>query len=258
VKLTIGLYADDTTGYISDKEDYLNFLKEVEWYCNASSAQLNISKSSIIFLGKPFETLHLQAVPKREADRLLGVLIGSETKKKTVHEAAVKKFEERCSRWSTSPLSINSRTAMVRIFAESTLEFSAPFHPYSSLEIKRIKMVYWGAIYRKAKLTKQKYNCAALNESWGGIGALTIEKRLEAHLAAWIPLAQENKTKCWVILFMQSVQLSPLDKQGDLVEASRVWWAVTNTQKEKPEWKVKNVYAALSNPPRTVLRKQDA
>jgi hypothetical protein len=142
VQLVIGLYMNDSTEYISGKEDYLNFLKEVDWYCKTSSAQLNISKSSIIFLDKPFKTLHLQAISKEEADRLLGVPIGSETKKKMIHEAVVKKFEERCSRWSTFPLSIKGRTVMVRIFAESTLEFSVPFHLYSVLQIKRIKKAY--------------------------------------------------------------------------------------------------------------------
>jgi Reverse transcriptase (RNA-dependent DNA polymerase) len=87
----IGMYTDDTTGYIANNEDFLKFLETVKWYTTASGAQLNIEKIAVIFLGKPFNAQQLQVIEKGSADRLLGILIGSETGKTMVHNTKITK-----------------------------------------------------------------------------------------------------------------------------------------------------------------------
>jgi hypothetical protein len=250
------MYADDTTGYVADEDDFKAFRQEVNLYCDASGAQLNTDKSSIIFLGPPFECEPLQIIKRGKADRVLGFMLGIDAKDDIIHGPVLSKFELSCEKWANSSLSTHGKAAMVRIFAESTVEYTAPFHTYSIANQKIIKKSYWKAIYNKEAATKQRYNHAIAHTAAGGLGAMDILCRLAAHLALWAPLAKEHCEDNWAKLFMRSSHLSTANTKGNVVEASMAWWSTAAPRVHKPEeekWKVKWLYKALITPPPAIL-----
>jgi hypothetical protein len=256
IRSRAGMYADDTTGYVKDREDFLLFKGEINLYCDASGAQLNEGKSSIIFLGHSFECSPLQIIKKGEVDRLLGFMLGVEATDDIIHLPVIEKFELRCAQWSNVSLSLGGRVAMVRVFAESTIEYTAPFHTYSNTLMKDIKHAYWGAIYGKEKSTRQAFAKAVAHTSNGGLGAMDIIARLRAHLALWHPHAREKQEENWAALFLRSAASKPPSKTGDVVESSTAWWNEikhTATKPEEERWRVKHMYKAMVSKPPAII-----
>jgi hypothetical protein len=242
------MYADDTIGYVKDREHYLLFKEEVDLYCDASGAVRNEAKSSIIFLRTNFKCAPIQIIKKGEADRLLGLILGVEATEDVIHLPVIKKFEQRCAQWSNASMSLGGKVAMVRVFTESTIEYMAPFHTYSNTLVKDIKYAYWGAIYGKEKSTRQAFVKAVAHTSNGRLGAMDIIARLRAHLALWHPQAREKIDENWAALFLRSAASKTPSKNGDAVEASTAWWNEIKSKATKPEnekWRVKHIYRAM-------------
>jgi hypothetical protein len=207
VKSAVGLYADDTTGFVHDRGDYLLFRLEVDLYSMASGMLVNLEKSSIIFLGTEFECTPLQVISRNSTDRLLGFMLGVNAPEKKVYKGTVKKFANRCAVWQSSSLSIVGKATMIQTFAESTLEFTAPFHLYTPAAVKLIKDTYWKAIYNNETVTRLGYSKAVAHSAKGGLGAMNLELRLTAHLALWVPLAEEQKESNWAKLFSRGAEV---------------------------------------------------
>jgi hypothetical protein len=196
VRSTISMYANDTTGFVNNHKDFCLFMLELHIYENTSESLVNYPKSSILFLGPKFDSSQLQVIERqnRQAPRLHDRHKGQQQPRP---QEAVDKFINRCNFWSASSLSIHSRTAMIHIFAESTLEFTAPFHVYLPATRKVIKKAYWKAIYGKEKEMIQAYNKTINHTSKGGLGAFDIEVCMGAQLALWVPLAEEHSEEPW-------------------------------------------------------------
>jgi len=156
VNLLVELYANDTCGYIIGKKDLHAFRARVATFYEASRVQLNIEKSSIIFLRKLFDYHPLEVVKKGSTDRLLGFLLKVEAPDDVIHEPVLNKFKNCSAKWAGATISTHRKAAMMRTFAESTVEYTAPFHAYSNSSVKKIKNTYWKGIYNTKKITKQR------------------------------------------------------------------------------------------------------
>jgi hypothetical protein len=60
-----------------------------------------------------------------------------------------------------------------------------------------IKKAYWSVIYGKEKETIQAYSKAINHTSKRGLGVIDIEACMGAHLALWVPLAEEHSEELW-------------------------------------------------------------
>ena len=248
VHSTTSMYADDTTGYVADEQDLRCFMLEMSIYQLASGAALNLEKSSIIFLGEKFECGKLEVIEKNKFDRLLGFMISTDAKEEEVQKHTLDKFLDRCSKWKESSLCLAGKVAMVRVFAESTLEYTAPFHTYSGGALKTIKSAYWKAIYGTETTTRLAFDKATHHTKKGGLGALNIEARLGAHLALWIPQAEEHAEEAWAKLFTRARKCGRPNDPKDVVQRAWHWWGLAKDKIKKPvdtPWKVKWIYKAL-------------
>jgi len=142
INTKLKLYADNTTGYTRDEQDFHNLKKILHTYCDASGGHLNEDKSSVIFLGPSFDCVPLQPIPSKETDRFLGYMLSRDASNDQVTKNTVDKFVTKCAKWSASGLSLTGRSAAIKLFVTSTLEYIAAFHTYSAAQITQIKKTY--------------------------------------------------------------------------------------------------------------------
>ncbi|EJD33856.1 hypothetical protein AURDEDRAFT_76637 [Auricularia subglabra TFB-10046 SS5] len=130
-RLIATLYADDTTVYLSEEDDYEMLLGILETWCKASGARFNVMKTEIIPLGSAEYRATLIATRRPRADapevpvgiriardgevtRILGSWPGNGTENTAAWSMILDKVRDALGRWARFRPSMNGKSIISR------------------------------------------------------------------------------------------------------------------------------------------------
>lgn len=118
-RLICTLFADDTTIYLSHKDDFATLVNVLTQWCDASGAKFNINKTIILPVGNPQYRLALITTRKLKTDstpadteiqiladhqytRVLGAYVGNHADSSEIWARIIQTIEKNLDRWSKS------------------------------------------------------------------------------------------------------------------------------------------------------------
>ncbi|EIW64006.1 uncharacterized protein TRAVEDRAFT_109808, partial [Trametes versicolor FP-101664 SS1] len=141
-RLIAKLFADDTTVYLSEEDDYSEMESITSKWCRASRAKFNTSKTEVLPMGTAEyrakliegramnpssaqipESVHI--VKDGEAIRTLGAWIGNNAPEATPWTAILRTIESRLEKWSQGHPTLNGRRLIVGMELGGRTQFLA-------------------------------------------------------------------------------------------------------------------------------------
>jgi ribonuclease HI/exonuclease III len=196
-RLIVQLFADDTTVFLSERDDIEDLWKMLKQWCKASKAKFNITKTEILPIGSPeFRKTfceerrarttdqripeNVRITPEGGCTRILGSWVGNNVNTENVWKKVTEKIETGVEQWEKSHLSMEARRHMANMTQGGVSQYLARVQgmPPKALETirKSIRSFIWAD--KKQAPVREEYLFAPINR--GGRKVLDIEARSEA------------------------------------------------------------------------------
>ncbi|EJD54842.1 hypothetical protein AURDEDRAFT_30587, partial [Auricularia subglabra TFB-10046 SS5] len=132
-KLVATLFADDTTIYLSERDDFATLQRILDLWCKAAGAKFNVAKTECIPVGtdafrQMFRTerrakpehaqlpANIRIADDGETIRILGVWAGNDARDDDTWEKVFKKISEQLMRWDSRHPTIEGRRRLVQAY----------------------------------------------------------------------------------------------------------------------------------------------
>ncbi|KAL7282742.1 hypothetical protein ACG7TL_004216 [Trametes sanguinea] len=197
------LFADDTTVYLAERDDFRNLQAVLDKWCSAAKAKFNINKTEVIPIGsrtyrdemalaykttgtwKDYPT-NVRVAAQGEPVRVLGSYIGNGVNRAQVWSNKIDKIATSLEQWSKHHMTIIGKRHAVQLVIGSRSQFLADVQPMPDQAVRRLNNVirsfFWG------DRTTPPVSLNVLHLPWekGGLGLLDLEARNEAILVMWL------------------------------------------------------------------------
>lgn len=196
-RLITTLFADDTTVYLSEHDEYAELEQILDRWCNASLAKFNLGKTQLLPIGtEEYRTEYLvsgappsqrdKTVAQGQAIRLLGAWIGNGADQIAIWSPRIEKTQKDLNRWKACHPSLAGKALIVQMVIGGGTQYLTKVQGMPQ-EIERcfIKMItsfVWG----EGKRADVNYDTLCLRPEQGGIGLLDIRARNKAIDLSWI------------------------------------------------------------------------
>jgi hypothetical protein len=166
-KLIANLFADDTTTFLSEKDDIRDMEQILDKWCTASTAKFNIQKTEIIPIGT--EMYRRKVIDQRktcedgteipenwhiakdgEAIRILGAWVGNKINAESIWVPLIEKIDSALDRWERVNPTIEGRKIIIQMVIGGMTQYLANVQRMrmpKSVEnrlIKRQRKFIWG------------------------------------------------------------------------------------------------------------------
>ncbi|KAH9892715.1 hypothetical protein C8Q73DRAFT_744726 [Cubamyces lactineus] len=202
-RLVAKLFADDTTVFLGEDDDYAEVDRVTGTWCRGSRAKFNLHKTEIIPLGTPEyraqlvatralcpggETVHPDAHIARdgEAVRLLGAWIGNEVDPSQSWRPVVETVKRNLNKWAARRPTLHGKKLIVGMEIGARTQFRAKAQGMPQSVEKELTAAMRAFIWGEGKAPKVAM--ATLQGSYddGGIALLDLEARNVAIDLVWL------------------------------------------------------------------------
>ncbi len=204
------LFADDTTVYLSKRDDFLVLQSVLDTWCSAAKARFNISKTEIIPIGRPAyrnemaETYRASGVwrnyPKgvhvaqdREAVRILGAFFGNGvdqidiwTLVLTKIVAMKKPLMHAIERWKAGHATLQGKKHVVQMIIGGMTQYFTTVQRMPDDIVIRLTRIIRGYLWDDRHNTPVGMEHVCLPAEHGGLGMLDLRARSEAIDVMWL------------------------------------------------------------------------
>lgn len=163
-KLIANLFADDTTTFLSQHDNFEDLQEILTEWCNASTARFNIQKTEIIPIGtqdyrnKVIETrkvndqsnpipANLHIAKGREAVRILGAWIGNKVDVVDIWAPVIEKIDKVLDRWDKSQPTMEGRRLIIQMVIGGMTQYLTTVQGMpAEVEkriVKRVRRFFW-------------------------------------------------------------------------------------------------------------------
>ncbi|KAF5325465.1 hypothetical protein D9619_009740 [Psilocybe cf. subviscida] len=202
-KLIANLFADDTTVFLAESDDFSTLQNILEKWCCASTAKFNINKTEIIPIGTEefrehvlsTRTLrqgsepippHLRIAKDGDAVRILGAWVGNNINNLSVWAPTIEKIDAHLDRWSKSHPTMEGRRLIVQMIVGGMTQYLTNVQgmprKIEKRLVKRIRRFIWDDKTVPPVNTETLYMPIAQ----GGRAVLDIVARNEAIKLMWL------------------------------------------------------------------------
>jgi hypothetical protein len=144
IRLTLSLFADDTSAYLGCDKDFTVMFHHLNRYSMASGVLLNKDKTTAIIIGKGIELPQdIHQIGSNEIERFLGASIGYGNCKFKDLKSILDQIEQKCLKWSAACLSQFGRAMVANASILSHIWYTAQVSDYSSQDIAQIQKKIW-------------------------------------------------------------------------------------------------------------------
>ncbi len=197
------LFADDTTVYLTEDDDFSTLQNILDVWCSAAKARFNIRKTEIIPIGertyrdRVAETYKLAGTWKNypagvrmaaqgEPVRVLGAFIGNGVEQVDVWTPTLEKVSAVLERWQRGISTIEGRRHVVQMFIGGMTQFLTDVQCMPKQVCKRLERILRGYLWndRKRPPVSMEQVCAPFEN--GGLGILDLEARNDAIDIMWL------------------------------------------------------------------------
>ena len=233
----VSLFADDTTVYLSEKDNIGDLYAILQKWCIASGAKFNLEKTEVIPIGtKDYRAqviqtarTNLTSVPFHEniriakdgqAIRILGAWLGNGIDEFAVWSPIIEKIDARLKRWDLKKPSIEGRKIIAQWTIGAMTQYLScaqgmPANIEKALTKRLAKFAWDGSGKPNASLDLL---CAPTSK--GGKGLLHLKYRNEAIELVWLKklLSPQHKRPTWAFFanailahFASKTPIAPID-----------------------------------------------
>ncbi len=206
------LFADDTTVYLSSRDDFSLLQKVLDTWCSAAKARFNISKTEIIPIGsvahreRMAETYRatgswgnyprgVHVAQNGEAVRILGAYFGNGINQVGVWSLVLTKIMAMrqplmkvMARWRAGHASIQGRRHVAQMIVGGTTQFLTMVQRMPNAIVMRLNKVIRGYLWDDRVNTPVGMKHVYLPVSKGGLGMIDLEARNEAIDVMWLKM----------------------------------------------------------------------
>lgn len=200
-KLIATLFADDTTIYLSEADDFKHLKVELDRWCLASGARFNVMKTEIVPLGTPAYRQHLRATrqckpggsrlpgdihitAEGEATRSLGGWIGNGLEQTQIWEKTMDKVQASLDRWAIGRPTIHLKAKIVQITVGAMTQYLTTIQGMPKQVEARLEKATKGFLWDGGR-APLKADLLYRAPEEGGIGLLDLKSRNEAIELRW-------------------------------------------------------------------------
>ncbi|KAI0338732.1 hypothetical protein BDW22DRAFT_1337497, partial [Trametopsis cervina] len=237
-RLITTLFADDTTVYLAQQDDYARLQHILASWCLAAGAKFNLNKTEIIPIGttdyrsQVAHTRRLNAlsdilppdvhvVPDGLPVRVLGVWIGNAIDQLVPWTALLKKMQLRLQEWDRQGTTIISRVAIVNMEVGGRIQYLAKVQGVPPPVITAIKKIIQNFIWRDKRTPPINLDTLCLPPQEGGLGLLDIATRINAITLTWLkPFLDLSPTRPTWAYAADSLLALHAKKQGPTLDNS--------------------------------------
>ncbi len=220
------LFADDTTVYLSDGDDFSVLQGVLDTWCSAAKARFNISKTEIIPIGHPdfreamAETYQTTGAWKNypqgvhvaregEAVRILGAFLGNGINNVEVWSLVLTKIVamrqplmQVIKRWKTGHASIQGKKHVVQMIIGGITQYLTKVQRMPEEVKVRLNKIIRGYLWDDRNNTPVGLDHVCLPIELGGLGVLDLEARNEAIDIMWLQsyLDMSEERPIWALL----------------------------------------------------------
>jgi hypothetical protein len=218
-KAVVQLFADDTTAYLSEYDNFEDLECILDKWCLASGARFNVAKTEIIPFGTPeYRTRLLETRKLNEADkpippgvhiakegeavRILGSFIGNGVEAFGVWTPVLEKIDSDYERWANLHPTLSLRKNADQIISGSRSQYLAQVNGMPAAVTQHI-LKSQSEFINDSKSPMIARDTLMMPRELGGIGVLDLEARNEALLlvkAAALAEAEPEKRSLWASL----------------------------------------------------------
>lgn len=197
------LFADDTTVYLSEEDDFQVLQDILDTWCSAAKARFNIGKTEIIPLGSPdfrkemigeYERsgrwrnypVGVHVAKEGEAVRILGAFIGNGVEQCAVWTPKIEKVQEVLDRWRMGHATVQGKAQAVQMMIGGMTQFLADVQRMPKAVVKRLNKLIRNYVWDDKPHVPIATEYLYLPVSEGGVGLLDLEARNEALDIMWL------------------------------------------------------------------------
>jgi exonuclease III/ribonuclease HI len=262
--VVVTMFADDTTVYLTERDDYTVLKNILDTWCIASGAKFNVAKTEIMPIGtigyrKNLYELHIlnegspplpdniKIAKDGTAIRILGAWIGNKTNSEALWAPIMEKIDDALKKWERVHPSIEGRKIIIQRIIGSMTQYLAKAQGMpKSIEnqlVKRTRSFIWDG-EGKSTISMEMLS-APVNK--GGKCVLNIVQRNEAIELTWLRdlIAPIDKRPEWAHfaneLLNYMAQKSPIVQQNAKISTFSQTWKVQIRKLPKALQRILNV-----------------
>ncbi len=204
------LFADDTTVYLSDRDDFSTLQKVLDAWCSAAKARFNISKTEIIPIGSPAfrkemaETYRgtgswknyprgVHVAQDGEAIRILGAFFGNGVSQVETWSLVLTKIVamrqplmQVIARWKAGHASIQGKRHVVQMIVGGMTQFLTNVQRMPDEVLTRLNRIIRGYLWDDKSSPPVALEHVCLSVARGGLGMIDLAARNEAIDVMWL------------------------------------------------------------------------
>ncbi len=232
-RLIANLFADDTTTFLDEKDDFDSLMRLLDTWCLASGARFNVTKTQIIPIGSEDFRLKLSScrkarddfkeiprnihiVKEKEAIRILGAWFGNNIPEDTAWAPVLEKIDKSLDRWELSHPSVPGRRIIIQTVIGGLTQYltavqGMPKHIEDKLE-KRVRKFIWK---RKTK-NLVDFETLKAPRSQGGLDILDLHVRNKAIEAMWVKSLLATEQPTWAYFAHDIIARTALNAERNI------------------------------------------
>ena len=202
-KVTVNLYADDTTVYLSESDRYDTLEHILTQWCRASGAKFNTEKTEIIPIGTKqhreriltTRRLHpddhplpenIRVAPDGHPTRCLGAWIGNDLDSAQPWTPTIEKIKRALDRWTQTNPSLDAKRLIIQLTVGSMTQFLAKAQGMPKTILKTLTKLTRDFIWNQRKSRPIALNRLCSPRHEGGINLLDLTSRNAAIETTWL------------------------------------------------------------------------
>ncbi|KAL7280530.1 hypothetical protein ACG7TL_005462 [Trametes sanguinea] len=197
------LFADDTTAFLSENDDFRALQRVIDVWCSASKARFNITKTEILPIGSAEHRARMTTTYRQTGEwmeyprgakiagdgepvRILGAHLGNNVNQRLIWRANLEKLRTALERWKKGRATITGKALVMQMMAGGVTQFLASVQRMPEEAVKEAN-----AMIRKYIWDDNEHAPIAMKWLYkpverGGLGLLDLEARNEAIDIVWL------------------------------------------------------------------------
>ncbi|KAI0323679.1 hypothetical protein GY45DRAFT_1216293, partial [Cubamyces sp. BRFM 1775] len=202
-RLVAKLFADDTTVFLSDEDDYRTVEEITSVWCRGSRAKFNLMKTEVVPIGTEDHRLQVQRTrrisPGRmpvpdgvriardgEAIRLLGAWIGNKTEQQQAWKPIVDTIRTNLAKWALRRPTLYGKQLIVGMELGARTQFRTKAQGMPREVVTELSALARAFLWGQGVVPKVALSTLQLEVGRGGLSLLDLDARNEAVDMMWM------------------------------------------------------------------------
>ncbi|TBU52820.1 hypothetical protein BD310DRAFT_787274, partial [Dichomitus squalens] len=201
--IKVTLFADDTTAYVAEGDDYAVLQNILDVWCSAAKAKFNITKTEIIPIGeKSYREVmartykstgqwknfpqNVRVAGEGDAIRILGGFFGNSIDHLAVWSPRVAKVKAALDRWRLGHATLDGKRHVIQMVVAGMTQYLSDVQRMPGSVVKRLEKILRDYLWDGKVIPPIAKEHTFLPMDQGGLSIIDLEARNEAIDVMWL------------------------------------------------------------------------